>query len=232
MIRGAIQALTFDLDDTLWPIQPVIEHAEHTLQRWLEMHCPRVAARWDLASIRQLREQIAAAQPAIEHDFSAQRMATLDHMLLRCGYSKLDVQRAFDVFFDARHQVDLYPEVQSTLGTLSEHYPLAAITNGNAIPERVGLGMFSFCFHARQYAFPKPHPCLFDAARQHLGSQAERTVHIGDHPVQDVEAARAAGFQAIWVNRAGIAWPEDTPPPATVQSLAEVPALLGRCSSA
>ena len=36
---GKIKAISIDLDDTLWPIWPVIERAEKALHDWLAAHC-------------------------------------------------------------------------------------------------------------------------------------------------------------------------------------------------
>ena len=47
-----IQAVLFDLDDTLWPIVPVIRHAEQTLHDWLLQHVPAVAEQWSIESLR------------------------------------------------------------------------------------------------------------------------------------------------------------------------------------
>ena len=48
---------------------------------------------------------------------------------------------------------------------------------------------------------------------------------FGDDPVADVEGARRAGMQPVWLNRGGArAWPPELRPPAlTISSLAEVP---------
>ena len=39
------RAISLDLDDTLWPIWPVIEKAEQALHDFLCERCPRTAAR-------------------------------------------------------------------------------------------------------------------------------------------------------------------------------------------
>ena len=52
-----IRALTLDLDDTLWPIGPVIMRAETALDHWLHAHCPDVAALWTIEKMRELRER-------------------------------------------------------------------------------------------------------------------------------------------------------------------------------
>ena len=39
-----IQAITLDLDDTLWPIWPTIQRAEQALAAWLAERAPGAAA--------------------------------------------------------------------------------------------------------------------------------------------------------------------------------------------
>jgi putative hydrolase of the HAD superfamily len=52
-------------------------------------------------------------------------------------------------------------------------------------------------------------------------------VYVGDDPHLDVEGARSAGMQAIWIDREGAEWPEQIAPPAyTVRSLTELVELL------
>jgi putative hydrolase of the HAD superfamily len=33
-------------------------------------------------------------------------------------------------------------------------------------------------------------------------------LYVGDDPLLDVEAARAAGLRTAWMNRTGLAWPQ------------------------
>src|SRR3990167_7133727 len=40
----SIQLITFDLDDTLWDVTPVMQDAEAALRNWLAMHAPRLGA--------------------------------------------------------------------------------------------------------------------------------------------------------------------------------------------
>ena len=62
-----IAAITLDLDDTLWPIEPVIVRAEERLDAWLQIHCPRAAAAYPILAMRELRERVAMAF-AEEHE--------------------------------------------------------------------------------------------------------------------------------------------------------------------
>jgi HAD superfamily hydrolase (TIGR01458 family) len=75
----------------------------------------------------------------------------------------------------------------------------------------------------------KPAPAFFQAALSVLGVDANRAAMVGDDVVNDVDGARAAGLTGILV-RTGKFRPEDLDrgsPDHVVDSLADVPALLG-----
>lgn len=223
-----VEAITFDLDDTLWPIRPVIESAERVLHQWLETHRPEVAERFHVEAMRELRESQIHRLPHLANDFSALRMAALKHAMVNCGYSEACASHAFEAFFEARHEVTLFPEVLEVLELLSARFPLAAVSNGNAVVNRVGLGhVISLQVSARGEGSVKPDRAIFAAACERLGVPMGSVVHVGDHPEQDVMGARNAGMQAVWINRGGAAWPlPDEPEPVTIRSLEELPGLL------
>jgi HAD superfamily hydrolase (TIGR01509 family) len=62
----------------------------------------------------------------------------------------------------------------------------------------------------------KPDPAIFHLALERLGARAEETVMVGDSWPADIEGARAAGIRAIWFNPTGAAAPD---PSADVQQL-------------
>ena len=66
-----VKAISFDLDDTLWPIGPVIGRAEQALFDWLRQNFPAIAAGHSILSLRKHREQIAGQYPELAHDVSA-----------------------------------------------------------------------------------------------------------------------------------------------------------------
>ena len=49
-------ALSFDLDDTLWPVGPVIAAAEKELLCWLREHHPQTVSGHSIESMRELRK--------------------------------------------------------------------------------------------------------------------------------------------------------------------------------
>lgn len=222
-----IRAVTFDLDDTLWPIEPVIVAAERALWTWLEEHCPRVATDVGRDGLMDLREQVLAERPEVAHDFSAQRLESLKRALTAARYEDRLADKAFDVFFQARNRVTLFDDVVPALDALHGRYALGAISNGNADLELTGLDRWlTVGVSARSTGTPKPDPGIFAAAADALGYAAHEIVHVGDHPQLDAAAARAAGYHALWLNRDDERWEEDADPPPQIASLAELPVWL------
>ncbi len=219
-----IRAITLDLDDTLWPIWPVIERAEDALATWLRRHAPATAPMFaDAAERLRLREHVVSTRPDIGHNMSALRLEVIRQALARCGDDTALADAAFEVFFDARMKVDLYDDALPALAFLAARVPLVALSNGNADVHRVGIGHF---FHsslsAHEFGVGKPDPRIFHAAAQSAGYGAQEILHIGDDAALDVQGALAVGMQTVWVNRKQEAWPHADRPQLTVSSLAQV----------
>ena len=143
-------AITLDLDDTVWPIGPVIARAELALHAWLETHAPATARRWPVDAMRGLRERIGRERTDLAHDFTEQRRLVLAHALADSGDDVALAGDAFDAFFAARNAVECYPDAIDALARLAKRVPVAALTNGNADLAAIGLhGHFAFCLCAR-----------------------------------------------------------------------------------
>jgi len=209
-----IRAVTLDLDDTLWPIAPVMARAEQALDEWLAVHCPAVRNAFPIPAMRSLRERIWLEHPHLAHDFTELRKISLRRAFSASGEDEALVEHAFDVFFDARNRVELYDDVADALAALGGRFLLATISNGNADLERIGLGRhFRATIHARAIGAAKPEPAIFHAAARALGVGADEVAHVGDDPELDVIGARRAGMVAVWLNRTGGPWPLEGPPP-------------------
>lgn len=66
----------------------------------------------------------------------------------------------------------------------------------------------------------KPNPDFFHMALRRLGVAAEEAAHVGDDPVEDFDAARAAGLRAYLIDRRGGR-------PDSLTTLAALPELVG-----
>lgn len=224
-----VVAVCLDLDDTLWAVGPAIERAEQALVAWLEQHCPRVTGMHDLDSMRRLRSRVAEEYPQMRHDLTFLRRQALLRHAREAGYPEEVADRAFEVFYAARNQVEPFPDVVPALARLQRRYRLTSLSNGNADLAVIGLGhYFEVSVAARDAGAAKPDPKIFQALLARTGLAAAQVVYVGDDPHADVEGARRAGLHAVWVDRFGRAWPEGLEPPAhTVKDLAGLADLLG-----
>ncbi len=222
----AVKAISFDLDNTLWPIKSVIENAERQLWNWLERNHPRITEQHDLFSLRQHRADTAVAFPELSHDISALRRQSLESLLKEFGYAR-DLAHArsqavsgWRAFYAARHQIEYYPDALSTLQRLHSHYRIAATTNGNANLELLGIAdHFSAVMRPSEVGCSKPDSGIWEALCDALRLAPEQILHIGDHPEDDVLGAFANGLPAVWLNRNDDRWPAEYRPCIKISSL-------------
>lgn len=222
-----IRAITLDLDDTLWPIEPVMLRAEQRLDDWLKTHCPRAADTHPIHAMRELRERIAEQNPTLGHDFSALRRMSLREALIPHGYDDEHIEGAYQEFYAARNEVECYDDALPALAKLAERFPLVSLTNGNADLERIGLShFFQFSISSREFGMGKPAPEIFLAACDRLGVAPGDVLHVGDDPHLDVAGAQAAGMRSAWINRRGETYALAKEPDFHVQSLGELARML------
>lgn len=214
IVSSKYRLLALDLDDTLWPCHPTIARAEAHFHAWLDQHVPRLAAEHDLDSLRRHRRALYETRPDIAHDMTALRQVSLELLLEEFGYSAAMATEAVALFCAHRNRVEPYAEVAEVLRLLGRSHRMVSVTNGNA---EVALTPLRDCFHcsltAAAVGAAKPDPAMFQAAMRWAGVTPAETLHLGDDPVRDIEAARACGLDAVWVNRTGAVWPEELPPP-------------------
>lgn len=203
-----VRAITLDLDDTIWPIAPVIVRAETALLDWLREHAPRTAAHWTLEEMRALRDAVYHEHPHLAHDYTRQRMISLERMFEQAGDDPAHAEAAFEAFFAARCSVEHYPDSVEALERMARRVPLAALSNGNACLVRVGLmPLFRFQLGAREHGVAKPDASIFHAACQRLHLPPQQVLHVGDDIEMDVVGAARAGLRTCWINREGRTWP-------------------------
>lgn len=229
----APRVISFDLDDTLWPVAPVIEGAERTLFAWLETRHPRAVHGHSIESMRALRARIAEQFPERRHDLTFLRRRALAAQFDAAGLLTADpdagdleplVDEAFEVFLAERNRVELYADVMPSLTHLRTRYRLFALSNGNADLKRCGIGNF-FAGHVTAIAAgaAKPDARIFAQLARMAGVSAAEVLHIGDDPLADVVGATRAGMQAVWLNRDARPWPAQFAQPArTISTLAEI----------
>ena len=202
-----IQAITLDLDDTLWPFAPIGARIEQVLHDWMLQHSPATAAMFPQAAMRELRERAYLDNPHLHHDLSALRRLALQQALQDSGADAALLEPAYEAFFAARNQVEYYPDALDALQRIAARVPVAALSNGNADLERIGVAhLFAFQLGAREHGAAKPVASIFHAACERLGVGPEHVLHVGDHIEMDVAGAMSAGLRGCWINREAARW--------------------------
>ncbi|MFJ5536482.1 HAD family hydrolase [Vreelandella titanicae] len=235
-----LQAITFDLDDTLWDNHGVMARTEEGHYRWLlEALEAWRAARQETAlalshesgglDYLQRRQQLAKEVPERRGDFTWLRLRSLEAQLEHAGLHRsaalMWAAAAMNEFHRLRVQVTPHPEAAGLLAALAERYQLAAITNGNIHLQRQPLaGYFPVAIAAGELLAPKPDPMPFLTALSRLNVAPECAMHVGDSWQEDVLPAQQLGMHAVWISET-----EDQPLPTRVHRIAhikELPSIL------
>ena len=132
----AIEVITFDLDNTLWDVEPALLRAEEAQRNWLLEHRPGAIDDYDHESLWRFKQSVWKRHPNLLHHVSQMRIVRLYEMQLAAGYgeseAKAGATEAFAAFLEERHRVTLYEEALEVLEQLAGRFTLGALTNGNA----------------------------------------------------------------------------------------------------
>lgn len=129
-------------------------------------------------------------------------------------------ERSWQAFADVRPALD---------ALVARGLVLAVLTNGRAEQQRAkvrAIGVeeaVAFVLTSEEVGAAKPAPETFLEACRRLGVAPERVVHVGDRHDLDVVAARAAGLQALHLDRDDLRL---EPPRGRIGRLAELPGRL------
>ena len=102
--------------DTLWDTWSVLTAAHVEKQRYIEVHYPKIAARWDLEACRAHNIEVRKARPDLAHSFTAAHREAIRLQAAAVGY---DPQQATDdifaAFLAARNNVQMYAATAAIL---------------------------------------------------------------------------------------------------------------------
>ena len=142
----SIKAVSFDLDDTLWPLLPVILKAEKDTNQWLIDNYPGVEVLLKSQEAMKIRDDLISKKNDLVNQLSKLRELSLVELGIRSGYNREESQimarESFKIFFSGRNDVTLYEGTEQTLKNLKEKYVLGVITNGNADLEKIGISHY------------------------------------------------------------------------------------------
>lgn len=190
-----LQAVLFDLDDTLYPQSDYLAGA---WQAVAETAAP--GAGRSVEAIRDALERVAS--------LGSDRGRIIDRALEQLGVVAPIVEPLVEVFRSyAPDRLEPYPGVVSGLASLRRVVPVGLVSDGDVGIQRAKLHALDLeeAFDVVVFsdglgrAHRKPDPEPFRIALATLGVAAEESVYIGDRPDKDVVGATAAGLGAVRV---------------------------------
>jgi putative hydrolase of the HAD superfamily len=218
--------VTFDGDDTLWELAPVIEAALRSSCDLLARHFPDTPVTPDDLSADRLA--VHAELPEGTPMRAYRRAAYRRRVDLLGGGSEALVDELSEHFHVLRSSlIEPYPDALAALDRLAPHALLGLISNGNADVEQTAFaGRFALRLHAHVDGPLKPETAMFDLALARTGVAASAAVHVGDSLLHDVAGARAAGWRSVWLNRDGSPNETGIEPDREIPSLDELDAAV------
>jgi len=197
-----VRAITFDVGGTLIKPWPSVGHIYS-----------EVAARHGFPglSVATLNRQfIAAWGAAKEFDYSRLAWAQLVDETFRGLTDKPPSQTFFAKLHSRFAQPEawrVFEDVVPTLETLtSRGIKLGLISNWDErlrpLLRRLNLhDYFEAIVVSCEVSFAKPSAVIFELAAEKLAVPPEAVLHVGDSPTNNVEGARAAGLEAVQLQR-------------------------------
>lgn len=242
-----IQAVLFDLDDTLWRRTASPDWAAITALQVAELmpHCVRFGfGHLDLGTVvGRFWAAFDAAYPEPEGNPDApmeELRWAQGPAAIRTTLAEYDVECTDDnavCLWEALHTVPqrafnyhLYPDAISTVQALSvagyrlavaTARPLSAAVVARNLSEQGMPDIFAEIVTSGAVGYRKPHPLVFESAARQLGVEPENTVVVGDSYDEDI--VPAAGLGMIPVLKLN----EREPDPRWALAHFQIPSLAG-----
>lgn len=223
-----IKGLLFDLDNTLMD-------RDWTFREFSRQLVREKLSEQDPGKLEEIVEYM------IESDADGYRpkdgffMELIDRLPWRSRPELSQVQAYYNEHY-MKHARVMIHALETLAACREAGYKLGIITNGlspvqHGKIDRLELrSYFDAIIVSGDHGIKKPDKAIYKLALEELGTTAEETLIIGDHPVNDMWGASNVGIRGIWLKRKH-AWPEqmtDVVPIHEIQELNEViPILMG-----
>ncbi|WP_286263538.1 HAD-IA family hydrolase [Thalassotalea atypica] len=230
----SFQAISFDLDDTLYANRDVMVATEKSMVAYFE----RVLASYnheqqvfDRCFWWAFRAQAIKTEPSLAHEITDVRRQTYRLGILSLtGDQELSVslaEQALAHFIEKRSDFKVPDSVHALLARLAMRYPLIAISNGNVDAKAIGIEKY-FChmLHAGNGKLTKPNVDMFTRAANQLGLPLSQILHVGDCGHADVFGALRSGMQSVWLSCYDVGKPLRVVPHVEITDIAQLERLV------
>ena len=219
-----IEAVIFDLDDTLYPERNFVESGYRAVARHVAHYYGGDFDRLVSTMLTTWRNQ--------------GRKMVFPALLKRFPDIHVSMPELIHIYRRHTPQITMYPGYRELLQELGSHYRMGVITDG--IPEvqerkvmALGLvGMVNAIIYTWKYGSvrQKPHPLPFRLMMASLQTYPESSLFVGDNPEKDWKGAQAAGMKYVHIwnsdsDPESESASKDLPEPA-IQSLHQLPRIL------
>ena len=192
-----IQAILFDLDDTLY------DEMQFVMSGFK-------AVSLNISKSNNI-EQKVVYQMLLDVQEEHGRGKTFDIVLKKLSlYDEKLTSKLVEVYRTHKPNLFLYPEVSTVLSNLRKQgYKLGIITDGNVEVQRKKIDalkikdFFDCMIFSDEYGIEKqkPDPLPYQKAMEKLEASTNETVYIGDNPYKDFISARKLGIFTIRIMR-------------------------------
>ena len=202
-----LEAVIFDLDDTLYPEADYVLSGFQAVADWAEIHLAIPAG-------QGFRQLFSLFEEGVRGD-------TFDRWLASSGAAAAGrIPQMVQVYREHQPRLAPFPEVPDLLPSLRRHYRLGLLSDGYAAAQRRKLAALDIAHHFDVIVFTdewgrecwKPSPRGYQAALQQLTVAAHDAAYVGDNPLKDFAGARQIGMHTIWVRRPGGEYSHLEPP--------------------
>jgi putative hydrolase of the HAD superfamily len=218
-----IKAITLDAGGTLVKPWPSVGHvyagaaAGHCVRPVsADLLNQRFARAWrKLKNFNHRREEWAAL---VDETFAGLTEQPPSETFFPELYRRFAEPEAWRIYEDVLPALDMLASRGINLGIISNW-------DERLLPllEQLGLRKrFEVAVVSCEVGFPKPSPVIFGHAVRKLGEAPESVLHVGDDPDHDFEGAKAAGLQALLLERGA-----ETRRAGSIASLLELERLIG-----
>ncbi len=202
-----LQAVLFDIDDTLFSTSDFARHARANAVRAM------IAAGLDLPEEvvqRELDEVIAEFSSNYEHHYE-RLLQRLPPAATRRVNPALIVAAGVAAYHDTKfRELAPYADVVPLLAGLKKAgLRVGVITHGLTVKQAeklVRLGLLPYLdpqaiFISDQIGISKPNPKLYQAALRELGLKPDEVMYVGDSPEHDIAPPKSVGMKTVWARR-------------------------------